>query len=157
MESKSKLWISLGIAICITSFISSTSLFAVEIDVESLEQQVRKTEIAFAQTMADRDFSAFVKFVSKDAVFLSGTTPSRGRDQVAEIWKNFYSGENAPFSWRPETVVVLASGNLALSTGPVFDPSGNLTQFYTSTWQQEEPGVWRIIFDKGDRACGPDE
>ncbi len=155
--SEFRLWKTIGYTVFCTSLFFPAGLFAAEIDVESLEQQVRNTEIAFAQTMADRDFVAFKKFVAKDAVFLSGKSPSRGRGQVENLWKVYYQEEKAPFSWRPETVVVLASGNLALSTGPVFDRSGNLTQYFTSTWRQEEPGVWRIIFDKGDKVCEPDQ
>jgi len=45
---------------------------------------------------------------------------------------------------------VLESGNLALSTGPVRDPSGKVTGSFTSIWRQEKPGVWRIVFDKGN-------
>lgn len=140
------IFISLG-------FLVSTSLYAQDdVDV-TLVEQVTNAEIAFAKTMADRDFEAFKALVSKEAIFFSPTSHTRGRDQIAELWKPFYQGEIAPFSWRPETVVVLESGNLALSTGPVFDPSGKLTSYYTSTWRQEEPGVWRVIFDKGNKAC----
>ncbi len=142
--------------VCV-AVVLGTRVFAQEVDVDSRQQQVESAEIAFAQTMADRDFEAFKTFVSKEAVFLSGKTARRGRDQVAERWKEYYQGEEAPFSWRPETVVVLDSGNLALSTGPVFNRSGKLISYYTSTWRQEEPGVWRVIFDKGNKACESDE
>jgi ketosteroid isomerase-like protein len=140
------------IYICVV-VVFGTRVVAQEVDIDSLQRQVRNAEIAFAQTMADRDFEAFKTFVSKEAVFFSGKTARRGRDQVVEHWKEYYQGEEAPFSWRPETVVVLGSGNLALSTGPVFNSSGKLTAYFTSTWRQEEPGVWRVIFDKGSKAC----
>ena len=68
-----------------------------EANYPALEQQVRNTEIAFAQTMADRDFVAFKKFVSRDTVFLSGKSPSRGRDQVEDLWKAYYQEEKARF------------------------------------------------------------
>jgi len=142
--------------ICV-AVVFGTGVFAQEVDVDSPQQHVRNAEIAFAQTMADRDFEAFKTFVSKEAVFLSGKMIRRGRNQVAELWKEYYQGEEAPFSWRPETVVVLGSGNLALSTGPVFNSSGKLISYYTSTWRQEEPGVWRVIFDKGNKACESDQ
>jgi hypothetical protein len=48
---------------------------------------------------------------------------------------------------------VLASGTLAISSGPVRDPSGKLVATFTSIWRQEAPGVWRIIFDKGNDVC----
>ena len=37
---------------------------------------VREREIAFAQTMADRDFDAFQTFIHPDAVFFNGNTTS---------------------------------------------------------------------------------
>ena len=52
-----------------------------------------------------------------------------------------------------ETVEVLDSGHLVLSTGPVHDPSGQLISRFTSIWRREAPGQWRIIFDKGNRVC----
>ncbi len=24
---------------------------------------------------------------------------------------------------------------------------------FTTTWRQEEPGVWRVVFDRGTKAC----
>lgn len=50
-------------------------------------------------------------------------------------------------------MVVLDSGTLALSTGPVRDPKGKLVATYTSIWRLEAPGTWRIVFDKGNDAC----
>ena len=117
----------------------------------SLERTVRDTERAFAKTMADRDHAAFTGFLSAEAVFFAGARALRGRDAVASAWKPFYDGPVAPFSWAPETVEVLDSGQLALSSGPVHDPAGKRIATFTSIWRQESPGVWRIVFDKG---CG---
>jgi len=117
------------------------------------EQQVRDRETAFAQTMADRDVEAFADFVSEEAIFLGGPDPLRGRQAVVEAWAPYFEGENAPFSWAPETVVVLDSGKLALSTGPVYDSQGQKTAIFTTTWRLEEPGVWRAVFDRGNKAC----
>jgi hypothetical protein len=52
-------------------------------------------------------------------------------------------------------VEVLPSGTLALSSGPVRDPSGKVTARFSSIWRLEAPGQWRIIFDKGERVCNP--
>lgn len=88
---------------------------------EMLEREVADTERAFARSMADRGHAAFVSFLSDDAVFFSGPTPLRGKQQVGDAWKGFFEGPAAPFSWAPEDVQVLDSGSLALSTGPVRD------------------------------------
>ena len=123
-------------------------------DRATAERQVGDTERAFAKTMADRNLAAFSSFLSDETVFFSGPVPLHGKQAVTEFWKRFYDKPQAPFSWRPDRVEALASGTLALSTGPVFDPEGKCFGRFTSIWRQEEPGVWRIIFDKGG-PCDP--
>ena len=118
-----------------------------------VQTQVADTERAFAKTMADRDHAAFTAFLADETIFFSGPTPLHGKAEVAAFWKRFYEKPDAPFSWRPEVVEVLESGNLALSSGPVFDPSGKKFATFTSIWRQDAPGVWRIVFDKGNPEC----
>ena len=118
-----------------------------------LQQQVFQIETAFAKTMAERDFEAFKSYLSEEAVFLSGKTPRRGIAQISEQWKKYFNQPKAPFSWKPEVVQVLESGKLAISTGPVFNSKGKLFSYYTSTWRLDDDGRWRIIFDKGNKAC----
>jgi ketosteroid isomerase-like protein len=118
-----------------------------------LQRQVADTERAFAKSMADRDHAAFSTFLSDEAVFMSGPQPLRGKARVASAWKRFYEGSTAPFSWQPEQVEVLPSGTLAISSGPVRDPQGKLIATFTSIWRLEAPGVWRIVFDKGNDVC----
>lgn len=81
----------------------------------------------------------------------------RGKAEVAAAWEGFFEGAEAPFAWVPETVAVLDSGELALSFGPVLDPSGNRIATFQSIWRLEGHGQWRIIFDKGSRYCQPPE
>ena len=118
-----------------------------------LKQQVADTERAFAKTMADRDHAAFVSFLADETVFFTSKAPLRGKQAVADFWKKFYDGPTAPFSWAPETVEVLDSGTLALSSGPVWDPKGKNFATFTSIWRLEPSGKWKIIFDKGNEVC----
>ena len=111
--------------------------------------QVRARERAFAKTMADRDHAAFQTFVAEEALFFSPKGVLRGRQAVAEGWKGLYQGPAAPFSWDPETVEVLDSGTLALSSGPVRDPQGKNVGTFSSIWRLEKDGQWRVVFDKG--------
>ena len=111
--------------------------------------EVEAREIAFAKTMADRDFVAFQDFISPEAVFFSGSKPRRGRDAVTKAWAQYFKDETAPFSWNPDVVEVLESGRLALTSGPVWDASGKLIGRFTSIWRKEEDGQWRVVFDKG--------
>lgn len=118
-----------------------------------LTEQVRKTEVAFAKTMADRDAAAFARFLSKEAVFLSGGRALRGVGQVAERWKAYFDGRQAPFSWEPDQVQVLDSGTLAMTSGPVRDPSGKRIGTFNSVWRRESNGQWKIVLDNGCPAC----
>jgi uncharacterized protein (TIGR02246 family) len=111
--------------------------------------EVRAREIAFAQTMADRDLAAFESFISPEAVFFAGNTPIRGRDSVVEAWTPFFDGPAAPFSWHPDLVQVLESGALALSSGPVRNPEGEEVGRFNSIWRKDSDGQWRVVFDKG--------
>lgn len=131
------------------------SLQAMAGDPEQLRAQVKDTERAFAQTMADRDFEAFKSFLSAETIFFAGEKPMRGPEEVARAWAAFYDGADAPFSWAPETVEVLDSGALALSSGPVWNAEGKRVATFQSIWRQEQPGQWRIVFDKGSRYCEP--
>ena len=117
------------------------------------KDQVFATERAFAETMARGDLKAFSSYVSEEAVFFGGTAPLRGKQQVVESWSRYFEGSDAPFSWEPDQVDVLSSGTLALSTGPVRDPSGKVVARFNSIWRQEKPNVWRIVFDKGSPVC----
>ena len=144
----------------IASLLAVGAVVAEEIAAEKwgevdLRQQVDEVERAFAQTMADRDHEAFKSFLSDETVFFSGPLVLRGSAEVAARWQAFFEGPDAPFSWEPEMVEVLDSGTLALSTGPVRAPDGTLVSTFTSIWRQEEPGVWRIVFDKGNPVCPP--
>lgn len=112
-------------------------------------EEVRAREIAFAQTMADRDFDAFLSFVAPEAVFFNGDRPMRGRDAVADDWRRFFDGEVAPFSWSPDIVQVLESGQLALSSGPVIAQNGDSVGRFNSIWRRSEDGRWWVVFDKG--------
>lgn len=128
-------------------------LRAQDSEIAGLTRQVEKTERAFAQTMADRDFEAFKEFLSPEAVFFSGSTPLRGREAVAAKWQPYFEKTDAPFSWEPKIVEVLESGTLALSSGPVYDPGGTCIGTYNSIWRRDGGGAWKIVFDKGGVSC----
>lgn len=117
--------------------------------------EVFAAERAFAKSMADRDFAAFGRHVAADTVFFGSSQVHRGRDAVLAAWRPFFDGPSAPFAWEPDQVEVLASGQLALSTGPVRDPQGQVVGRFNSIWQREADGHWRVIFDKGSPADPP--
>lgn len=119
-----------------------------------LRDQVWKAETAFAKTMADRDHAKFASFLADEAIFFGSKGVLRGKAEVAQGWKRFFEGPAAPFSWGPEKVEVLASGTLAMSSGPVNDPeSGKRVSTFNSVWRREKDGSWKIVLDNGCPQC----
>ena len=129
------------------------AVFAAEPIVNDSRQTVEETERAFADTMAQRDFEKFKSFLAEEAVFFSGETALRGKQQIADAWEAYFKEPQAPFSWEPESVEVLESGTLAWSTGPVYDAEGKVVATFNSVWQLDASHQWRIVFDKGNAAC----
>lgn len=116
--------------------------------------EVRQAEIAFAKAFADRDPVKFFGFVAEDAHFLSSGRTLSGKEEVKSVWSGYLKDKRAPFSWSPERVVVNARGDLGLSTGPVLDASGRHVGDYSSIWQRQSDGGWKVIFDgPGAEVC----
>lgn len=141
-----------ALALVVTSCAFATSR-AQSPEINKLTDQLRAAETAFAKTMADRDHAAFATFVADEAIFYGRNGEIRGKGAVVESWKGLFEGKDAPFSWRPETVSVLDSGTLGLSSGPVFNPEGKQTGTFSSIWRRTADGRWEIIFDKGCPYC----
>ena len=114
----------------------------------------RATETDFAKAFADRDAAKFFSFVADDAHFLTRDTLLSGKSAVVETWSAYLKSANAPFSWHPERVVTNAAGDLALSTGPAFNAAGKHIGDFSSVWQKQKDGRWKIVFDgPGAPAC----
>jgi ketosteroid isomerase-like protein len=126
---------------------------------EELSSHVAATELAFANTLRDRDFAAFQRFIDEQAVFrASQSRLLHGRAAIAAEWQKYFTaGGPPPFSWQPDSVTVDQSGTLAVSTGPVLDGSGKTIARFTSIWRRVGAGTgigdWRIIVDQGVTAC----
>lgn len=120
---------------------------------QELTHQVFAAESTFAHSMAARDVQTFASMVATEAIFMGRRGALQGKDTIVAVWRPFFVDSQPPFSWYPEVVEVLASGTLALTSGPVHDPSGKQTGTFTSIWRREADGHWRIVFDKGCPAC----
>lgn len=129
--------------------LSAGTAMAQTAPIQDWRAEVLAAERAFARSMAERDFAAFGRLVAEDTLFFAGRDVLRGKAAVLEGWKGFFDGPVAPFSWEPDQVEVLASGQLALSTGPVRNPKGEPIARFNSIWQRQPDGRWLVIFDKG--------
>jgi len=120
-----------------------------------VRKAVIRAERAFAKSMADRNLKAFASWLSEEAIFFNAQEPLRGKSAVLLWWSRYFEAAVAPFSWEPDQVEVLPSGTLALSSGPVKDPSGKVVGRFNSIWRLEGSGCWRVVFDKGSGAPPP--
>ncbi len=127
----------------------STEAAAQPLDAAAARAAVWAAEEAFARSMAERDFETFARHVAEEAIFFGGRGVLRGKPAVLAGWKPFFEGAQAPFAWAPDQVEVLASGQLALSTGPVRNPQGDVVARFNSVWQRQPDGRWQVVFDKG--------
>lgn len=123
----------------------------------SAAKDVRDAETAFAKAFADRDQAKFFAWVAEDANFLSPNKTLAGKAQVVEAWSRFFKDASAPFSWKPERVAMNGAGDIGLSTGPVLDAAGKHVGNYSSIWQKQKDGTWKVIFDgPGAPVCPPE-
>jgi ketosteroid isomerase-like protein len=142
-----------GLMLLLVCLVSTAFAMSVE-ERTQLEAEVRAAETAFAKSMADRDPKAFAKLVADDAVFFGRDSVTRGKQAVVDSWAGLFQGPDAPFSWTSESAVVLDSGTLAFSYGPVYAKDGKRFGTFNSIWRREKDGSWKVIFDKGCDYCG---
>jgi len=149
---RTRLWLVVA-GLALSGLFATGVLAQAPPDRDALERSLADTERAFAKTMADRDHAAFTSFLAEDTVFLGASRVLRGRAEVAAGWKGLYEAKQAPFSWEPERVAVLASGTLGISSGPVRGPDGRRVGTYNSTWRRRADGRWEIVLDLGCPPC----
>ena len=138
---------------CAALLRGDTAFAGESVDYSNLATELRRTEIAFAKTMSSRDVAAFTEFLSKEVVFFTGKNELHGRDAVSQAWARYFDGADAPFSWEPDAVAVLESGNLGFTSGPVLDPDGKRIGTFNSVWRRLPEGRWEIVFDRGCPPC----
>ena len=86
-------------------------------------------------------------------MFTSSRGETRGKAAIAAAWKPFFEEPAAPFSWQPDTAVVLESGMLGFTSGPIFAPDGTRIGTFNSVWRWGPAGTWKVVFDRGCPDC----
>ena len=121
--------------------ITTVSAIAAPVD------EVRKAEVGFAKAFADRDQTAFFRFILDDATFLSPSRTLAGKKAITDRWSRFFASPQAPFSWGPDRVVVNAAGTIGETAGPVYDAGGHHIGNFNSVWVRQPDGAWKVLFD----------
>lgn len=110
-------------------------------------EEAKAAEAAFAKAFADRDAETFFSFVADDATFFSPKVTLSGKAAVREQWSRYFESKEAPFRWTPTRVGANAAGTLAVTHGPVYDAKDELIGMFTSVWQRQGDGSWKVLFD----------
>jgi ketosteroid isomerase-like protein len=140
-------------AVSVLALVLPARLSGQSVVLTAVQRQVFAAESAFAASFARRDTAAFAALLAPDAVFFGQNSVMRGKAEVAEGWRPLLIAAAPPFSWKPEVVEVAASGDLAFSSGPVFDAEGRQFGVFNSIWRREGDGTWLVVFDKGCPVC----
>ena len=129
--------------------------------VADVNSDVRCQEIAFSQSVENKDIEAFKSFLDDDARFVGHSVMS-GPDAITDAWKIFFAEDGPAIKWRPQFVEVLEDRTLALTRGPYRmigkDAEGNSVEqwgTFNSVWRMNSDGKWRVVFDAGDVAAAP--
>ena len=97
-------------------------------------------------------FSSYKNCILPDTIWM-GQAALHGPEAVMAAWHGLLTAPKPPFSWAPDTVLVLPSGDLARTSGPVRDPQGQVTAHFQSVWRRKPAGGWEIVFDFGSEVC----
>ncbi len=110
-------------------------------------EQVIAAEKAFAQSSRDKgQVYAFYHWLADDSI-LFDPEPVMGKPLYKDREKN--GGE---LWWQPAFVVVAASGDMGMSTGPYVARSSKGDAYYghfLTVWQKQADGSWRVAIDGG--------
>ena len=115
-------------------------------------EQVRQAEIGFAKAFNDRDEDRFTSMIDEHAYFLGPRRSLQGKTEIMSVWSNLIRD-----NWAPDRVVVNGDSTLGLSTGPVRDQTGKVIGQYSSIWQRQSDGSWKVIFDGPGSFCPPSQ
>ena len=124
-----------------------------------LQKSLRETETAFAASVANQDWGQFVSFIADEAIFVSGAV-LHGKQAILDGWAVFFREDAPLLTWAPEVVEIQDDGELGMTRGPFTveqpGPDGTieaLSGLFTSVWEHQQDGSWKVIFDAGCPPC----
>ena len=95
----------------------------------------------------------------RDAVFIGGQ-PTVGKQAILDAWQVYFKEDAPVLVWKPELVFLRPDGKTGLTRGPyelrVRNQGGEekvQRGTFTSIWELQEDGQWRVVFDAGCAPC----
>jgi ketosteroid isomerase-like protein len=116
--------------------------------------ELAKTERAFSARAGVIGFrDAFIEYFAPDAIAFRPTP----RIALGPLRRD--PAPRTVLEWRPTVVEVSGAGDMGLSTGPVVgrvpDREGVRHFFYTSVWERQADGSWKVAIDMGTGVPDP--
>jgi len=126
-------------------------------DLKAAGDAILKSDVAFAQSVAEKNREKFLSFIAEVTTFGGGTANElHGRDAVMKAWGDFFTPDGPTLSWTPTKGEVIGAGDVGYTTGhSVFrqkDKSGKVTERrgqYVTVWKKQTDGSWKVVFDTG--------
>jgi len=122
------------------------------------EDDLRRLEGQFAATIAAGDIERFESFLADDVVFLGADGAILdGRRAVVEGWSPLITDPSTHLDWKPLRARLSDSGDMGFTYGEwrmtrERDGGSELlgTGRYSTVWQIQADGVWRVVLDVGN-------
>jgi ketosteroid isomerase-like protein len=122
------------------------------------EGQLLQLEREFAATIAAGDVERFESFLAEDVVFLGAEGAIfDGRRAVVEGWSPLITDSSTHLDWKPLRARLSDSGDMGFTYGEwrmtrEGDDGSELlgTGRYSTVWQIQADGVWRVVLDVGN-------
>ena len=126
-------------------------------DLKAASEAILKSDVAFAQSVAEKNREKFLSFIAEVTTFSGGAADElHGRDAVMKAWNDFFTPDGPTLSWTPTKGEVIGAGDVGYTTGnSVFrqkDASGKVTERrgqYVTVWKKQSDGSWKVVFDTG--------
>lgn len=152
-------WKTASLAVVLAMLCSPAVGTSTESGLIELEQSLRAAEMAFAASVAEKNLERFESHLDPDAIFMGGRILA-GKEAILDAWKVYFD-DNAPvLEWHPEDVAVRANGKMGITRGPYTlrtrtsdGQEETRTGSFSSVWELQKDGRWRILFDSGCAPC----
>ncbi|MBC7790043.1 MAG: beta-lactamase family protein [Anaerolineae bacterium] len=129
--------------------------------VDSLREQLRQTELAFAAATAERGIEGWLSYFSDSGTQLLKTGRIvRGHAAIRELMTATLNNPKRRLLWHPTIVEVSPSGEMGYTYGPsefvALDSVGRKTVLgcgtFMTVWGRQKDGRWKVLADMGSEA-----
>jgi ketosteroid isomerase-like protein len=127
-------------------------------DLEAERQALMDADRAFAAATAERGVEGWVSYFADDGVQYPKQGVVIGKEAIRALMAPGLSNPSTVFTWKPESAVVSASGDLGYTRGRwevgSRDEAGEVAigarGNYVSIWRKGPDGAWKVAVDIGN-------